>query len=292
MLLEKPERLLYIYTRLLNGKTLNKDVLAQQLNVNVRSIQRDISDINNFIYEDQEWHGLDGKVIYDTSIEQHRLKIDRYKFKNNRLLNLIFRMKNFTPMIHEDTYNLIRGLNANSNLAEKLLSNKLLSQFKVHKELNESSLIYKIQLAIENSHEILIKYENHTTTSVTPLYTRYFSNKYWFTYLQNNEILTLDLSSIMDIEQLNTVIDDSKFKDVQYVVMTVTDQIWPEIKRQFIILDTQKTKYGNKVKLLISKQETMQLAYEYPVDITLLYPEKYVEDFKMTLNTLFDKYNF
>ena len=61
--LEKPERLLYIYTRLLNGKTISKEALSQKLQVNIRTIQRDISDINNFIYEDHEWHGLEGKVI-------------------------------------------------------------------------------------------------------------------------------------------------------------------------------------------------------------------------------------
>lgn len=142
--MEKPERLLYIYTRLLNGKQLNKEELAQRLNVNVRSIQRDFSDINNFLYEDDEWHGLDGEIIYDSRVEKHRLKIDRYKFKNNRLLNLLFRMKNFTPILHEDTYNLIRGLNGNSNLAEKLLSNKLLSQFKITREMSESTLIFRI----------------------------------------------------------------------------------------------------------------------------------------------------
>lgn len=78
--MEKPERLLYIYTRLLNGKTISKEALSQKLQVNIRTIQRDISDINNFIYEDYEWHGLEGKVIYDTTIEKHRLKIDSYKF--------------------------------------------------------------------------------------------------------------------------------------------------------------------------------------------------------------------
>ena len=52
--------------------------MSQKLQVNIRTIQRDISDINNFIYEDHEWHGLEGKVIYDTTIEKHRLKIDRY----------------------------------------------------------------------------------------------------------------------------------------------------------------------------------------------------------------------
>ncbi|BAE18641.1 HTH domain-containing protein [Staphylococcus saprophyticus] len=45
--MEKPERLLYIYTRLLNGKTISKEALSQKLQVNIRTIQRDISDINN-----------------------------------------------------------------------------------------------------------------------------------------------------------------------------------------------------------------------------------------------------
>ncbi|RIO82328.1 HTH domain-containing protein, partial [Staphylococcus gallinarum] len=58
--MEKPERLLYIYTRFLNGKTLNKEALAEALNVNLRTIQRDISDLNHFIYEDAEWQGLGG----------------------------------------------------------------------------------------------------------------------------------------------------------------------------------------------------------------------------------------
>ncbi|PTI80244.1 hypothetical protein BU064_02285, partial [Staphylococcus succinus] len=80
--MEKPERLLYIYTRFLNGKTLNKEKLAQDLKVNVRTIQRDLSDINHFIYEDHEWQGLEGRIIYDYDSEHHRLKVDRYKFRN------------------------------------------------------------------------------------------------------------------------------------------------------------------------------------------------------------------
>ncbi|MDT3983720.1 HTH domain-containing protein, partial [Staphylococcus ureilyticus] len=147
---DKSERLLYIFTRLFNGKKLSKEELAQQLNVNVRSIQRDFSDINNFLYEDHEWEGLNARIVYENNIGRHRISIDRYKFKNNRLLNLLFRMKNFTPHIHIDTYNLIRGLNSNSNLAEKFLSNTLLNQFTINHELTESTLIYKIQLAIQN----------------------------------------------------------------------------------------------------------------------------------------------
>lgn len=270
--MEKPERLLYIYTRLLNGKTISKEVLSQKLQVNIRTIQRDISDINNFIYEDHEWHGLEGKVIYDTTIEKHRLKIDRYKFKNNRLLNLIFRMKDFTPVIHEDTYNLIRGLNANSNLAEKLLSNKLLSQFKIHRELNESTLIYKIQLAIENNHKLTIQLDNVELPDIIPIYTR-------------------DLTTITDIKLTNQVFERDIFNHIKQVKLLVKDDIWPEIKRQFIILDTTPSADGTIVNLIISKEESMHLAYLYPQAIILLQPQSYVDEFKRKIQVLFNNYD-
>ncbi|MDW4254113.1 HTH domain-containing protein [Staphylococcus saprophyticus] len=289
--MEKPERLLYIYTRLLNGKTISKEALSQKLQVNIRTIQRDISEINNFIYEDHEWHGLEGKEIYDTTIEKHRLKIDRYKFKNNRLLNLIFRMKDFTPVIHEDTYNLIRGLNANSNLAEKLLSNKLLSQFKIHRELNESILIYKIQLAIENNHKLTIQLDNVELPNIIPIYTRYFDNVYWITYLYEGEIYTRDLTTITDIKLTNQVFERDIFNHIKQVKLLVKDDIWPEIKRQFIILDTTPSADGTIVNLIISKEESMHLAYLYPQAIILLQPQSYVDEFKRKIQVLFNNYD-
>lgn len=289
--MEKPERLLYIYTRFLNGKALNKEALAQRLNVNVRSIQRDISDINNFLYEDQEWHGLEGQIVYDNALEKHRLKIDRYKFKNNRLLNLIFRMKNFTPIIHEDTYNLIRGLNANSNLAEKLLSNKMLSQFNIHRELSESTLIFRIQLAIENSHKISVQLQDTQITGIIPIYTRYFSDKYWFTYLANGKVNTLDLSVVREVEQLNDVYDQSVFENINSVTMLIQDHIWHKIKHQFIIVNTKSVDNGRIVDIIISKEESMHIAYEHPNQITLLKPQHYVDDFKMIIKSLFNTYN-
>lgn len=289
--MEKPERLLYIYTRFLNGKALNKEELAQRLNVNVRSIQRDISDINNFLYEDQEWHGLEGQIVYDKTIEKHRLKIDRYKFKNNRLLNLIFRMKNFTHIIHEDTYNLIRGLNANSNLAEKLLSNKMLSQFNIHREFSESTLIFRIQLAIENNHKISIQLQETHVTDIIPIYTRYFADKYWFTYLTNGEVHTLDLSVVKEVEQLNDVYDQSVFEGINSVTMLIQDHIWPKIERQFIIVNTKLVDNGRIVDIIISKEESMHIAYEHPNQITLLKPQHYVDDFKVIIKSLFNSYN-
>ncbi|MGO2869996.1 MAG: hypothetical protein ACTIBY_07455 [Staphylococcus equorum] len=288
--MEKPERLLYIYTRFLNGKKLNKEELAQQLNVNVRSIQRDFSDINSFLYEDNEWHGIDGEIIYDNNFEKHCLRINKYKFKNNRLLNLLFRLKIFTPIIHEDTYNLIRGLNANSNFAEKILSNKLLSQFKVTREMSKTTLIFRLQMAIENNNFVAIHISNNLTIKVIPIYTRYFSNKYWFTYLYQGKIHILNLSSIINIDQLNEVFDKTFFSDIQSVKLLIKDPLWSEIQRQFIIIDRTESDHGTIAHIIISKKESIQIAYDYPQYITIIEPQHYVDEFKAHIQTLFKNY--
>lgn len=47
----KAERLLMIYSRLVNGDTLSKQELAQQFHVTTRSIQRDMESLRCFFAE-------------------------------------------------------------------------------------------------------------------------------------------------------------------------------------------------------------------------------------------------
>lgn len=182
-------------------------------------------------------------------------------------------------------------MNANSNLAEKLLSNKLLSQFKIHRELNESTLIYKIQLAIENNHKLTIQLDNVELPNIIPIYTRYFDNVYWITYLYEGEIYTRDLTTITDIKLTNQVFERDIFNHIKQVKLLVKDDIWPEIKRQFIILDTTPSTDGTIVNLIISKEESMHLAYLYPQAIILLQPQSYVDEFKRKIQVLFNNYD-
>lgn len=46
---DKIERVLGLYTKLINGSVINKAEEANNYNVNERSIQRDIDDIRNYM---------------------------------------------------------------------------------------------------------------------------------------------------------------------------------------------------------------------------------------------------
>ena len=48
--MDKANRILYIYSRLLQGQSLKKSELAERMGVNEKTIQRDLDDIRNFLY--------------------------------------------------------------------------------------------------------------------------------------------------------------------------------------------------------------------------------------------------
>lgn len=86
---DKIERVLGIYTKLMNGYLVSKTEEAVNYGVNERSIQRDIDDIRNYLESDGERVGCINSVIYDRIGKGYRLEqIYKMKFSNSEVLAL------------------------------------------------------------------------------------------------------------------------------------------------------------------------------------------------------------
>ena len=86
---DKIERVLGIYTKLMNGCLVNKAEEAQNYCVNERSIQRDIDDIRSFLELDAENTGYINSVVYDRIDRGYRLEqIYKMKLTNSEVLAL------------------------------------------------------------------------------------------------------------------------------------------------------------------------------------------------------------
>ena len=86
---DKVERILAIYTKLMNGQVVNKSDEACKYGVNERSIQRDIDDIRNFFELDLEDKGYLNQVVYDRALKGYRLEQTyREKLTNSEVLAL------------------------------------------------------------------------------------------------------------------------------------------------------------------------------------------------------------
>lgn len=72
--MDKVERVLGIYTKLINGAVVNKTQTANEYGVNERSIQRDIDDIRNYLELEAEKEGVINNVIYDRTAKGYKLE--------------------------------------------------------------------------------------------------------------------------------------------------------------------------------------------------------------------------
>ena len=69
----KTTRVLELYQDFLSGKLINKQQAAEQYHVNVRSIQRDIDSIRDFLAEQCAKEGIVRKIEYDKKENSYRL---------------------------------------------------------------------------------------------------------------------------------------------------------------------------------------------------------------------------
>lgn len=84
---DKIERVLAIYTKLIDGHVINKMEEAVYYGVNERSIQRDIEDIRNFMDSNVENTGIINSIIYDRFEKGYRLeKVYKMKLDNAEIL--------------------------------------------------------------------------------------------------------------------------------------------------------------------------------------------------------------
>ena len=85
----KIERVLGIYTKLMNGFLVSKVEEAVNYGVNERSIQRDIDDIRSYLEADSERVGCINSVVYDRINKGYRLEqVYKMKFSNSEVLAL------------------------------------------------------------------------------------------------------------------------------------------------------------------------------------------------------------
>ncbi|GGI42803.1 HTH domain-containing protein [Mammaliicoccus stepanovicii] len=77
--MNRSHRLLSIYTRFLQREELDKVELSSEFQVSERTIIRDIQEIRNYFYDNEEW--IEKKEIY---YDYRRYK---YLIKNQRELN-------------------------------------------------------------------------------------------------------------------------------------------------------------------------------------------------------------
>ena len=162
---DKIQRILGIYTKLIEGKTVKKEEEVQRYKVNPRTIQRDIQDITAFLERDDLNTGIINSIIYDTKARGYRLQYNNvYKLSPQQILAICKILLDSRAFVKEEMTEIIDKLIHSSVVkddqpqVEKLIQNEEEHYVELQHKTRFLNKMWDIGQAIQNQNYIEIEY--------------------------------------------------------------------------------------------------------------------------------------
>lgn len=163
---DKIQRILGIYTKLMDGKTVNKQEIAARYNVHPRSIQRDIKDITDFLERDELNTGVFNSVIYDKNADGYRLQYENvYKLSPQQILAICKILLDSRAFVKEEMSEIIDKLihaavdKNDQPQVEQLIQNEEEHYVELQHKTRFLNKMWDIGQAIQNQNYIEIEYK-------------------------------------------------------------------------------------------------------------------------------------
>lgn len=170
---DKIERVLGIYTKLINGAVINKREEANFYEVNERSIQRDIENIRNYMDRSVAESGIVNSVIYDRIKKGYRLQQTyKLKFNNSEILAICKILLESRAFTKKEMNGMLEKLidscvpKANQKFLMELISNELFHYIEPHHKSIFIDKMWDLAKAIQEHRYIEIKYQGVQGTTV------------------------------------------------------------------------------------------------------------------------------
>lgn len=158
----KSERLLQIYSKLVNGETLKKKELAQHFHVTERSIQRDIEALRCFFAE----QGLLQDVVYDKRTRGYRLENPAMRtLENSEILAVCKILLESRSMRKDEMLPILDKLisccvpERNKKAVQDLLSNEKYHYIEPHHHRPVLVGLWELGQAVQSQQMVEIEYE-------------------------------------------------------------------------------------------------------------------------------------
>ena len=172
----KSGRILYLYTKLINGESINKSEEAKRFGVHLRSIQRDIDDLRVF-FENQSADGKSHQeLIYDKSKNCYYLSSENDDILSDSEIFAVCKIllesrsmcrSELEPIISK-LLDLCGSPNKKSTV-KVMISNELLYYVEPHHQKRFINDMWKIGNAVREHHMLKVRYRKQDDTIVERL---------------------------------------------------------------------------------------------------------------------------
>lgn len=266
--MDRAFRILTIYHRLLQNKKVNKKSLALMLNTSTRTIQRDIDDIRNFLYESEHWLDTQYEVKYDYDFESYTINHD----KNENLYymyDILTKLYVTMPTISYPFYRYLKELinKHHSNHQNELY--QYLDKFIVDSDIPSVSNLAITTQAINTKNYLLKDNEN-----ILPITLNYNNYVFYLTYLMEGHLLRTNVGHL-NIQTSNKSFKEEDITDKRtQVTLEMTKDIWKDIHLYYKNYIIEKY-FKNLILVTIEDMlpyEAVQLCFNYRSQVRIISP--------------------
>lgn len=266
--MDRAFRILTIYHRLLQNKKVNKKSLALMLNTSTRTIQRDIDDIRNFLYESEHWLNTQYEVKYDYDLESYTINHD----KNENLYymyDILTKLYVTMPTISYPFYRYLKELinKHHSNHQNELY--QYLDKFIVDSDIPSVSNLAITTQAINTKNYLLKDNEN-----ILPITLNYNNYGFYLTYLMEGNLLRTNVGHL-NIQTSNKSFKEEDITDERtQVTLEMTKDIWKDIHLYYENYIIEKY-FKNLIVVTIEDMlpyEAIQLCFNYRSQVRIISP--------------------
>ena len=169
----KNDRILDIYTRLLNGESINKQEAAARYGVNEKSIQRDIDDIRDYFSQKLVEDGQGKAVVYNRQVKGYYLETQsQTKLTNSEILAVCKILLDSRAFIKGDMGRILEKLltgcvpRKNLLVVKELISNEAFHYVEPWHHRAVLDKIWDIGMAVKECRVIEITYSKRKGESV------------------------------------------------------------------------------------------------------------------------------
>lgn len=162
----KSGRELSIYSRLMNGRTINKAEEAERFCVSEKSIQRDIENIRTFLDEQARTDGIPNNLIYDHVKNCYRIEqTDNVKLSNDEILAICKILLSSRAFSKKEMNSIIDKLidccvpKKNQKLVNNLMKNERFHYVELTKKPDVLDKMMKLGEAIDSHYVIRFFYK-------------------------------------------------------------------------------------------------------------------------------------
>ncbi|UXS29332.1 HTH domain-containing protein [Staphylococcus delphini] len=265
--MDRAFRILTIYHRLLQNKKVNKKSLALLLNTSTRTIQRDIDDIRNFLYESEHWLNTQYEVKYDYDLESYTINHD----KNENLYymyDILTKLYVTMPTISYPFYRYLKELinKHHSNHQNELY--QYLDKFIVDSDIPSVSNLAITTQAINTKNYLLKDNEN-----ILPITLNYNNYGFYLTYLMEGNLLRTNVGHL-NIQTSNKSFKEDITDERRQVTLEMTKDIWKDIHLYYENYIIEKY-FKNLIVVTIEDMlpyEAIQLCFNYRSQVRIISP--------------------